>query len=299
MEHWQEDNTASRRGLSENPDYDKLSNVETLTFYIQGESSAPWITYIKTDPEEVKEGDAYRLLVGVDDEEKDILRLDVEVNKEGKVIFRHRSANLTPDANGKYPEAVTGWAPDPASPGIYEVVCTVRDDTSAGVGSYRFMVVSAGKVTGWVSHTEEWEKNRKKYNLARKEIGEEVDREIPFDIYIGMDSPRPRGTNVFWSGERFELKAAVTGDPLWVRVSIPGTSYAAALTNTCGKNASGETLWTGSLWDRSMINKWGRKEPEQLIFLFEANYGEAGIRAFHVPVILDSETDYWQLHRLW
>jgi len=270
-----------------------------LTFYIQGESSAPWITYIKTDPEEVKEGDAYRLLVGVDDEEKDILRLDVEVNKEGKVIFRHRSANLTPDANGKYPEAVTGWAPDPASPGIYEVVCTVRDDTSAGVGSYRFMVVSAGKVTGWVSHTEEWEKNRKKYNLARKEIGEEVDREIPFDIYIGMDSPRPRGTNVFWSGERFELKAAVTGDPLWVRVSIPGTSYAAALTNTCGKNASGETLWTGSLWDRSMINKWGRKEPEQLIFLFEANYGEAGIRAFHVPVILDSETDYWQLHRLW
>ena len=36
VEHWQEDNTG-------NPDYDRLSNVETLTFYIEGGASAPWI----------------------------------------------------------------------------------------------------------------------------------------------------------------------------------------------------------------------------------------------------------------
>jgi len=192
---------------------------------------------------------------------------------------------------------VTDVVPVPSEIGKYEVVCTVRDQSGVGIGKYSFTVVSDGKITGRVYHTDEWDKNRKKYNVSL--FGEEFNKKVTYEEYISMKTPRKRGTNVFWSGERFMLSAEVGGIPTKVSVSIPGTGYQTLLTSTGTKNAQGETIYRGELWDSTMLNRWGKNKPEQLTFRFTAEY-EGGVeKIFEETVIVDSTMDYWLLHRLW
>lgn len=308
VEHWQEDNTNRTGDASGETDYtlyDKRSNTESITFYVEGGATAPWITSIKMIPATVKEGDQYRLQIGVDDLEKDELRLTTELYLDRKLIYTHKESGITADASGNYPYVITGIAPQ-AVPGIYEAVCTVRDETGAGIGTYKFTVVSEGKITGFVNHTDQWDENRKKYNLRR--FGEEGNRPMQLNDYKAMPTPRLRGTNVFWSGEKFLLRSETEGKPVRVDVrilSVNGqgtrndTGYSAELSNTGRKTAAGAELWEGSVWDKRMINQWGRKSPEQLVFLFTATYAGGSVRTSEAVVIVDSLQDYWQLHRLW
>ncbi|QIB69323.1 hypothetical protein Ami103574_08295 [Aminipila butyrica] len=196
----------------------------------------------------------------------------------------------------KYPVINTGALPDKALAGTYEVVCTVRDQTGAGLGTYKFIVVSEGKIIGEVYHTEQWDINRKKYNLGR--FKEEINRSIAYSDYLKLKEPRTRGTNVFWSGEKFMLQAAVAGSPTKVTCAINGTSYSTAMKNSGKKNAAGETIYTGSLWDKAMISKWGRKEPVELTFTFTASYSGGITKRHEVNVIVDNMDDYWKLHRV-
>ncbi|WP_027399165.1 hypothetical protein [Anaerovorax odorimutans] len=273
VQHWQEDNTG-------NTDYDKLSNVAEITFYVEGTGEAPWITYIKTIPSVVKEGKIYQLQIGVDDKEKDPLRLRTEVYKEGKLVYTHNKTNILADSVGNYPAVITGNAPI-AKAGVYDVVCTVRDWSGAGLGTYKFTVVSDGKITGYVNHTEQWNINRKKYNL--KKTGNEE---------------KPRGYNVFWSGEKFMLQSAVAGNADLVTSQIAGyPSYKTTMKNSGKKNSKGEWIYTGEMWDKSMINKWGRKAPQPLTFKFTAYYSGGMTKTHNVEIIVDSQEDYWQLHR--
>ncbi len=313
VEHWQEDNTnrnggggtsGGASGETDYTKYDKLSNVESITFYIEGGASAPWITSIKTIPATVKEGTQYRLQIGVDDLEKDELRLTTELYKDKKLIYTHKQNGIVADASGNYPLTTTGYPPL-AEAGKYEVVCTVRDWSGAGLGTYTFTVVSEGKITGWVNHTPQWDENRKKYNLKR--FSDEVNRISLFHDYKTLTAPRPRGTNVFWSGEKFMLSAETEGTPSRVSVDLMdsdssggfrSTEYSAVLTKT-GTGSGRTEQWQGSLWDRTMINRWGRKRPEELLFVFTAFYSGGTTKTHQVRVILDSENDYWQLHRLW
>jgi len=295
VEHWQEDDTSRGSKAGGNPLYDKASNVESLTFYIEGGASAPWITSIKTVPKKVKEGEAFRIQVGVDDAEKDTLRLTTEVYKDKKLIYTHRRAWLNA-TNGSYPLTTTGTVQQKAQTGTYEVVCTVRDQTGAGIGTSRFTVVSEGKITGMVYHTENWEKNRKKYNMNR--FKDEVNKEIPYTDYLKLKTPRKRGTNVFWSGEKFMLQAEVAGSPTKVTCKIEGyPSYSTTMKSTGKKNTANETLYSGSLWDSSMMNRWGRKKPKELTFTFTATYSGGTTKTYTAKIIVDSKEDYWQLHR--
>ena len=308
VEHWQEDNTNRNDNSSGDTDYtkyDKVSNVESLTFYIEGGATAPWITSIKTIPSRVKEGDLFKLIVGVDDMEKDELRLTTELYKDKRLIYTHRKTGIIADSNGVYPYITTGYAPL-AAPGKYEVVSTVRDEWGAGLGSYSFFVVSEGKITGSVNHTDLWNNNRKKYNLKR--FSDEINRIMLIGDYLALSIPRQRGTNVFWSGEKFVLQSETEGNPLRVKTRIlvynaqgilTETDYFTSLTKTGEISSGGEELWRGALWDKSMINKWGRKVPMELIFLFSAEYESGKILEYQVPIIVDSQQDYWQLHRLW
>ena len=308
VEHWQEDNTnrtGNASGSTDYTKYDKLSNVESITFYIEGGATAPWITSIKTIPLAVKEGDQYQLQIGVDDVEKDILRLTTEIYKDKKLIYTHKQTNIVADAKGTYPCVITGYPPI-AEPGRYDVVCTVRDWAGAGIGSYKFTVISEGKITGFVNHTDQWDNNRKKYNLKR--FSEEANRQMQLDDYLAMSTPRKRGTNVFWSGEKFMLQSETEGRPSSVKVQIysldsqgnpKSTVYSTELFKTARKTATGAELWEGSLWDEGMINKWGRKTPEQLLFYFTAYYSGGTTKNHEVTIIVDSKQDYWQLHRLW
>jgi hypothetical protein len=167
-------------------------------------------------------------------------------------------------------------------------------------------VVSEGRVTGSVNHTEQWNDNRKKYNLKR--FSEEVNRTLSLGDYIAMEAPRMRGTNVFWSGEKFMLRAETEGEPTSVTVELlsaktggglTDTGYSAVLGNTGKKTAAGSEIWEGSLWNAAMINKWGRKAPEELTFRFTASYPGNVTKTHSATVIVDSDRDYWQLHRLW
>ncbi|HWQ79620.1 MAG TPA: hypothetical protein VN381_12415 [Anaerovoracaceae bacterium] len=303
--HWQLDNTQRTGTVGDATPYNKESNKVDLTFYVNGEGAAPWITYIKTNPAMVKENNAYTLAVGVDDAEKDTLTLETEVYRDGKSIFTHRRENLQANASGVYPETLIGGLPA-AEVGVYQVICTVRDYSGVGIKSYKFTVVSEGKITGYVNHTDQWDENRKKYNLKR--FREEVNRPMLLGDYLAMPTPRMRGTNVFWSGEKFLLRSETEGDPLRVDVRIQSvngqgarvnTGYIAELANTGRQTPLGADLWEGSLWNNTMINRWGRKSPEPLYFIFTAYYDGGAVRISEAMVIVDSRTDYWQLHRLW
>jgi hypothetical protein len=308
VEHWQEDNTnrtADLSGRVDYEDYDKESNVAEVTFYIEGGASAPWITSIKTIPGMVKEGDAYQIQIGVDDAEKDVLSLTTEVYRDKKLINTHRKGNLQADHMGIYPPILTGMLPV-AQVGRYQVVCTVRDWSGVGLGTYQFIVISEGKVTGLVNHTQDWDDNRKKYNLKR--FSNEINYPIKLEDYLNHSVPRPRGTNVFWSGERFMLEAETEGNPSIVRVKIYSftpqgapvdTGYTTTLTKSGQKGKEGGDLWKGSLWDKGMINKWGRKTPQPLLFKFTAEYPAGKTKEDQATIIIDSQQDYWQLHRLW
>ena len=45
-----------------------------------------------------------------------------------------------------------------------------------------------------------------------------------------------------------------------------------------------------------MRSQWG-KEPEGLDVIFRAYYADSALKEHVVPVILDSNTEYWLLHR--
>lgn len=295
VEHWQEDNTRRGKEILGNPDYDKKSNIASMIFYVQGGGTAPWITHIATIPAVVKESDQYRLKIGVNDAEKDELSLTAEVYCGGKRVAVFRRQGLKADASGHYPDVTTDLVPVPAQVGKYEVVCTVRDQSGVGIGNYKFNVVSAEKLTGWVYHTDEWDQNRKQYNTLR--FGAEYNKESDFSEYKKQVPPRRRGTNVFWSGERFMLRAAAGGDPDSVTCSIPGSGYSVRMKYTGRRNAQGERIYEGTLWNSDMLHKWGRSVPEELIFRFKAKYGEASEKLCDVRVIVDQFDEYWKLHR--
>ena len=303
--HWEVDNTQRTGTVGDAGSYNKESNKVTMTFYVDGEGNAPWITYIKTNPAGVKENNSYTIQVGVDDSEKDTLTLETEVYLNGKSILTDSKTGIAADAKGDYPEQTIAGLPT-AKAGVYQVICTVSDYSGTGIKSYKFTVVSEGKITGYVNHTDQWDNNRKKYNLKR--FSEEVNRPIPIHDYLEMSTPRKRGTNVFWSGEKFMLRSETEGNPDRVKVLIQridekenrsSTGYSAELSNTGKKTASGAEIWEGSLWEEGMINKWGRKNPEQLAFDFTAYYSGGLTKTNEVIAIVDSRQDYWQLHRLW
>ncbi len=303
--HWEVDNTQRPGTVGDASSYDRESNKETMTFYVNGDGKAPWITYIKTNPSKVKENNSYTLNVGVDDTEKDTLTLETEVYLNGKSVKTDIKTGIQADANGDYPEQTITGLPT-AKIGVYQVVCTVSDYSGTGIKTYKFTVVSEGKITGFVNHTDQWDINRKKYNLKR--FDDEVNRSMLLRDYLALKTPRKRGTNVFWSGEKFMLQSETEGNPTKVTVRILtedskgdniNTDYSTQLTNTGSKTALGAEIWKGNLWENSMINKWGRKTPEALNFQFVANYTGGLTKTHTVSVIIDSERDYWQLHRLW
>ena len=298
VEHWQEDNTTRPAAPSGNPDYDKLSNVENLVFYVQGGGSAPWVKSIKTVPAPVREGDNFKIKVEVDDAEKDPLQLITEVYLGKQMVYRHKKTGIRVNGVGVYPAIETDVLPFMALAGKYEIVCIVSDAAGTGIDSYKFTVISEGKITGRINHTDEWDRNRKRYNLAL--FGDEYNTEVSYPEYTAMKAPRKRGTNVFWSGERFLLSADVAGKPQKVTAEIIGMpDYKTELTSAGGKNPQGETIYNGELWDRTMINRWGKNSPQQVRFLFTAEYSGGITKTFEDQIIIDSNTDYWLLHRLW
>ncbi|MDR2295456.1 MAG: hypothetical protein LBD95_01540 [Clostridiales Family XIII bacterium] len=300
VEHWQRDDTDRTNAGNEAvnyADFNKYSNTETLTFYIEGGGEAPWVTGVRTNPDPVTEGSEYKLEIGVDDLEKDDLTVLVEVYREGKEVYRYYEEDVKADASGRYPNVVTGFAPE-AEIGDYTVVVTVWDEDGTGLGSHEFTVLLEGRIEGMVRHTDQWEQNRRSYNT--KLFGDAYNQVSDFEAYKSQAAPRKRGTNVFWSGEKFMLEAAVHGSPTKVTCVISGyPAYTADMTDTGKKNADGDAIYEGSIWNGDMVFKWGRDAPIELDFVFTAHYENDVTKTDEARVIVDDRDAYWRLHRVY
>ncbi|NCB42577.1 MAG: hypothetical protein EOM59_08150 [Clostridia bacterium] len=296
LEHWQEDD-ASRSG---NSPYDKASNVCVLTFYIEGAAQAPWITYIRTNPSKVKVGDSYTLQIGVDDKDKDILNLTTEVyfgESPGLPFFTHFRAGIAADALGRYPRTDIP-IPYSAAAGRYDIVSIVRDALGAGLGTYRFTCISPIGITGQVFHTQEWDSNRKNYNVER--FHEEGDAAVDFARYRAKSPPGLRATNVFWPGERLCLRAQAGGAPTSVTATmLENPSYTATLAKAGPPDAAGQTPYTGFLWHETMQRNLSSAAPILKTIRFTAIYPDGALATCDVEIIFDQDTGYWRLHRLY
>ncbi len=287
IEHWQTDSTG-------NAVYDKDSNIASMIIYVGGGSSAPWITSIATQPSPAKEGEDFTVKVGVADREGDPLQLEVEIYREGQSIHKENFSDIRPNGQGVYPLSVT--KPVKRAPaGKYEIICTVKDETGTGIGNRQFTIKPEGRIEGSVAHTTAWDSNRRSYNLKLfKNEASRYNQPTTLSEYKKHSTPRPRSSNVFWAGEEFVLSAAVAGKPVSVTAEAGG--YRTTMTSTGIKNSNNETIYKGSLWDKAMRGRWG-KVPEELTFTFSARYADHSIKQHKATIILDSNTEYWLLHR--
>ena len=313
VEHWQEDST----GVAT---YDKLSNVETLTLYIEGEAEAPLISLIKTIPSRLKEGMQYKLQVNVSDKENDILTLKTEVyDSKNKLIYSFTKAGIAPiegtELNGvsKYPSIETDLVTNGISggtyaertaaiPGKYTAICTLRDFLKTGIKSYSYFILANEKISAAVSHTDRWEENRLSFNMAKFGVFENTS-----DKTYGLE---PRGSLVFWPGEKLELNVITSGKIVGINAKIiEASEYTAdlSLSSIIPKGitlATGEQIWTGFLWNSDMQSKWKGKAPTALTVRFSATFDpQNGEPIFEktqdVSVIMYKPETYWELRRSW
>lgn len=318
------------------PLYDKPSNLAEIPFYILGEmASAPWIVNISTNPSPAKADNPTTIKVQIDDNEKDECSLTTEVYKERRLIFTDRKKNIKA-TGGVYPVQET--AAFAAEEGSYQVVCTVRDKTGAGIGSYKFIVTVDAKIEGMVSHTEMWESKREAFNIAK--FGKTTEAETGFADYEEAKNPRMRYRNVFWPGEKFVLTAEVSGKPVKVTASIPemagkvrvvtlkaagrssevaGRAGAAGAGGFGGSDAPaafgdfgdfggsgalghfggfGGRIYEGAMWQPDFSHIFGVSRPKPLTVVFTAYYAGGKTKSFAAPVIVDGSSAQSLLHRI-
>ena len=176
------------------------------------------------------------------------------------------------------------------------MVCIVFDETGTGIASRQFTVKDGGRIEGQVAHTAACDGNRRTYNRNLFGTNASIYNEMTMTLeqYLSYEEPRPRGKNVFWAGEELILTANVGGSP--TSVTAEAGDYTVRLSNTGQKNDKGENIYKGTLWSADMRNDWG-KSPEAVKVTFKAYYGEGNVKEYPVEIILDSNVEYWILHR--
>jgi len=138
-----------------------------------------------------------------------------------------------------------------------------------------------------VHHTPEWENNRLAWNARYPD--------------------RTRAENVFWAGERLICVAAVEGDVRSVRATLvradgtevlPSSASTAVLSPTGRTDGEGVPLYEGVLWDASWINAFGRNGPEPFTVVFRSEFTDDSVLTERIPVVFDTEIDFFRLHRV-
>lgn len=142
----------------------------------------------------------------------------------------------------------------------------------SNISPRKYLMVNLLSIKGGVKHTEEWNNNRKGYNL--KKSGNEES---------------PRGYNVFWAGERFILQGTATGLPDTVQVTMNG-----GFTTQLSPTNDDKTFWTGEMYDSSF-----EKLPDgPVTFTFTAQ-NAYNTKTDTVTVVISSDwSEYFQSHRI-
>lgn len=229
-------------------------------------------------PEFIYEGDKVNALIKVDDPDLETLKVEFELYKQGTLIDRWER-NISPNGNiyDAFIENISNNI-EVIDDNItnYRLNATVTDNFDESDSDTINFNVYPLSITGYVQHTEDWEKNRINYNLS---------------ITGSEDSPRTY--DVFFPGEKFLLQAITTDiDPVSnvvadkVTASILSTPYITELTSVDNIN------WSGSLWDKDMLD-W---QDRIVTFRFTVHYSNGTIKTYDVIVnIIDDK--YWRLHR--
>ncbi len=316
------DDTSRGKTKGGYPEFDKASDFANITFYVLGETlTAPYITFIETEPQTPEADFPLRVKVGIDDEEKDLLNLTVEIYRGKKRIIKQYWENLEADSSGNYPVSLTETFKGEAEK--YTVIATVRDNTGVGAGTYSFFIEQLAGIEGRAFHTEKWEDKRllfnKKYKFSETGIVEKP-LEISYKDYMERNTPRPRYSNVFWTGEKFMLEAEVLGKPKKVIAKLYENNdgkwkYAGIETGLengikSGKGDKGgtatrgsetdfaTTVYKGQMWQRDFVHRWGLTKPEHLKVVFIADYGNNKLITDEVFIIVDGTLSSELLHRV-
>ncbi len=287
LEHWQRDEAGS---------FSRDSNVVRVSFLVSGSlAGRPFIESMRLLPARVEEGDPFRIEVKAGDSAGSELRLELRIYRNGELFDQGSRSGLIPGVDGEYP-AVSFGPSSPAKAGEYRAVARVYSAHGAGEAELSFTVVQKRSVHGRVRHTDEWDANRRRYNLAR--CGSEgAVLNVGFEDYAAQPQPRLRGENVFWPGERLELRASVGGDPLHVRAELRGYGLSVRLSDSGEADADERRVFTGSLWDEGLQSALCASGAEEVEVVFTAVYEDEQLSFSSFVIFDDEEGGYRQIRR--
>jgi hypothetical protein len=92
----------------------------------------------------------------------------------------------------------------------------------------------------------------------------------------------------------------VADNPGRVTVEIENyPEYEAVMAPSGIYNADGSELYTATLWDSTMVNRWGNQTPQILTFIFTAEYGSPLNlnRIKTTSIIVDNRDQFWRPQR--
>lgn len=134
-----------------------------------------------------------------------------------------------------------------------------------------------------LKHTNEWEENRKAFN-----------------IYKTGNQENPRSKNIFFNGEKFVFDVKVkTGStsvyPRRVEVTLKPTAEQQGMFIALNKDATGYN-WTGEMYNSKFKYAWAKKNVYNLEFdvFLELNNGVT--KNYSIQGVVDSNESYWRGH---
>ncbi|MEG0292275.1 MAG: hypothetical protein RR495_03825 [Anaerovoracaceae bacterium] len=168
---------------------------------------------------------------------------------------------------------------------------------------FTFRITDFTTLTGEIDHTSKWEEKRNLFNLYYYD--KTSNENISDTQYLNQyNKPKLRYKNVFWPGERIVLNATAQNENV-LSIKVNFSSRFGTTTNADGKpyettlNNNGNGNWSGSFWDKSMINRGGHDIPETIYANFEALYvydEKLYVSKYKVPFIIDNFRPYSEPH---
>ncbi|GMQ57129.1 hypothetical protein AN1V17_15240 [Vallitalea sediminicola] len=246
-------------------------------------NTPPTVTISSKFPTFIYEGDNVSINIDMNDADKDDLNLQIELfmiapMKKSMKIDNYKIGYNSYNTNSFTQNYIN------LELGEYKVEAIVDDGNGGTAKATCNLKVNDLSLEGMVTHTPIWNENRIKYNQS-----------------ITQTDDSPRTSNTFWSGERFLLGSKTT--PInntssvkanYVHVKI---LYQSPDIFTYLEHDNTTSQWSGKLWNKDMIHKWGLKSPENLTFRFTVEYSNGHSEIDDVIITVDDTDGYWQYHR--
>jgi len=261
-------------------------NVETVTKTVRVINNRPPQADFDWTPNPAYEGDLIGLLNRSTDPDGDPLSATWTVRApNGAIIVQGDTWNILIPGNFTVNK-----------PGAYTVTLTVRDPQGATATATKTIAVRALSVTGYVTHTVNWQEKIDRWNRGRD-----------------PDDPEYRKPDEFWAGEAFVLRADTTDtQTATVATKVEVTAYGTAIPywwhgwgiyERLTADNPQKTRWVGKATDRSVqftgdSNRLQNLQNGYLDFRFRATYSNGVVKEHVVRVYVRNKwTDVYQIHR--